>query len=1011
MQTSSRYGLTAALAAAIALGACTGSTGPQGAPGTNGTNGTNGTACTVVSTGTGATVTCGTDSVQIANGTNGSNGTNGTNGTSCTMATNADGSKTISCGSQSVTFSPTTVDFAALTTLQKADSNLNVILTGFSVDATSGAGTVTFKVNDRYGNGVRKLWRNDSTTTTLNTSIRLGLLVLVPNVNGSANDTWVSYNAAPPTGTAPNLVYSTGSAETAGTSATSKPVVDNGDGTYAYTFYRNVGQSLVATYDATKLHRFVLILSATGNPIAPVSVVRDFQPSLGITDTSKDGSADVFDPASCLECHGQFRATAVVPPAASPLLGAGFHGGARYDPRSCVACHNDQRRFATYATTDAAGVTIGSAAIPASGTWLGNLGLVQSEAFINMPVFIHKIHQGENLGLIGGPYTAVDPRDVTYPQDIRNCAKCHKTVALKDNWKNKPSRRACGACHDTAWFGAVAAKPAYMTAHVGGAYADDTLCTACHSASYIQGKHQPIAAASGTTPALVAGAGVVPTGASVITYEVSSVSTTTDTTVTPNVLRPRIVFKIKKDGTAVSFGTFNATTNPELITGADPAKPTFKGSPTAYFVWSTPQDGITAPADFNASSSLSVRTCWSTGSNCTLTSDASGNYTMIITNAVVPASAVNLTGGLGYTGPMVQTDVPGFPYDFVAGTGGLAIAPANVWKAATGYTARRAVVDSAKCNACHSPLGVSPTFHGGGRNDAPTCSFCHNPNRTSSGWSADASTFIHAIHGGGKRSVPFTWQAVSPTDTFAGVTYPGILNLCTQCHVAGGYDFSIAAVQAAVPNMLPSTVATGVFNSSPTTNPTGYFQISPYVKGDNVTNYGWGYSTSNVTRALPDGRSGTQVIGGATVNCTPAAPCTCTAANPCTQTVGTSYAYYNTTSTVVKSDGTGTPTCTDASPCTCVTSPATGAKTSCTATFATCSTTAPCEAQGTTLVKSPIVSACSACHDTEAAISHMRTNGGTFYEPRTVYATRTEQCLICHGPGTAGDISMAHMGI
>jgi OmcA/MtrC family decaheme c-type cytochrome len=259
--------------------------------------------------------------------------------------------------------------------------------------------------------------------------------------------------------------------------------------------------------------------------------------------------------------------------------------------------------------------------------------------------------------------------------------------------------------------------------------------------------------------------------------------------------------------------------------------------------------------------------------------------------------------------------------------------------------------------------------------------------------------------------VPFNWHAVSPTDTYADVTYPGVLNMCTQCHVAGGYDFSLGAVQTAVPNMLPSTVATGLFNGSATTNPTGYFSISPYVKADNATNYGWGYSTSNVTRTLPDGLSGTQVIGGVTANCTPAAPCTCTATNPCTQAVGTTFAFYNTTSTVVKSDGTGTPVCTDASPCTCVTNPASGAKTSCTATFATCSATAPCEAQGTTLVKSPIVSACSACHDTEAAISHMQTNGGSFYEPRSVYAAKTEQCLICHGPGTAGDISMAHMGI
>jgi len=32
------------------------------------------------------------------------------------------------------------------------------------------------------------------------------------------------------------------------------------------------------------------------------------------------------------------------------------------------------------------------------------------------------------------------------PQDIRNCTKCH---AETDSWKQKPSRMACLACHDS----------------------------------------------------------------------------------------------------------------------------------------------------------------------------------------------------------------------------------------------------------------------------------------------------------------------------------------------------------------------------------------------------------------------------------------------------------------------------------------------------------------------------------------------------------------------------------
>ena len=49
------------------------------------------------------------------------------------------------------------------------------------------------------------------------------------------------------------------------------------------------------------------------------------------------------------------------------------------------------------------------------------------------------------------------PEHTTYPQDIRNCTSCHdgsstsaRTTKTKDgdNWKNKPSTLACGACHD-----------------------------------------------------------------------------------------------------------------------------------------------------------------------------------------------------------------------------------------------------------------------------------------------------------------------------------------------------------------------------------------------------------------------------------------------------------------------------------------------------------------------------------------------------------------------------------
>ena len=287
------------------------------------------------------------------------------------------------------------------------------------------------------------------------------------------------------------------------------------------------------------------------------------------------------------------------------------------------------------------------------------------------------------------------------------------------------------------------------------------------------------------------------------------------------------------------FSTPTSTTS-ELM-------PNFAGSPSVYFVWAEPQDGITAPSDFNKSASAYIKDVWNGAvTTSTMTGpDGSGFYTLTMTGTTIPSTAVMLTGGVGYTygsgsPELVQTNLSAYPYTAATKVGGLAVPPPNVWKVAATYTGRRVAVDTAKCNACHGALGVAPTFHDGQRNDAPTCSFCHNPNRTSSGWSANASTFVHAIHGASKRTVPFVWHATSETDNFGKITYPNLLNNCLACHVAGYYDFSAATSLAQEPNRLFETVATGTLASSST----GSFAYSPYITQD--VDYGSAGSANNL---------------------------------------------------------------------------------------------------------------------------------------------------------------------
>jgi len=894
-------------------------------------------------------------------------GSSPTTGSSCTVVSNGDGTSTMTCpgvdgGTITLTIRNALSSFSSMTADDLAALDLQIILTSVTIPAT-GKPVVAFKAKDnKSGNVISGLPP---------AATRFALLKLVPAAKGG-NDTWVSYMAANATS-----VPSTESPATA-TSA-GGALADNGDGTYVYTFAKNVTDPANAgtTYDATATHRFAMQISQSANGLqvfAPVNVVKDFVPA-----TSEDvtGKADNVDGTACLDCHSSFRAKAG---------GTGaFHGGSRYDIRFCVACHNDQRRFTPLPGTgatpavdlDAPGIVTVDPTTKES-VWTGDATLVNGEAFINLPVFIHKLHMGEGLTLSGGSYTAIPkPYEITYPQDVRNCDKCHRAPAAQAaNFATKPSRRACGSCHDGVSFLAAAAVPAGRIPHKGGVMTDDTLCATCHPAfgaktDMIYGildSHVAIAppdptagsANPNTNVGYVPAAGAHPTGAIQLAYDVKSVSR--DATKHPSITFRFVVQDATPTGTPVVFNTYAAGTVTELMDG-------FVNSPSAYFAYAVPQDGIKAPADFNVTASGYIKSIWNgtaTGAGAgIMTFDATtGYYTLTLTGVTIPDSAVMLTGGIGYTYsvtsslPLTQINLPAYPYGdstviptCAAGLkcGGLVVTAVDVAKAATdatsgkAYAARRPIVSNANCLKCHEQLGANPSFHAGQRNDGATCAFCHNPNRTSSGWSASSSTFIHGIHGSSKRTVDFNWHAACPPNTsitdgtctkdnadpyFAKVTYPGILNNCQQCHLPGTYDFSATASASALSNLLMSTVATGTYTPTIST--------SPYVKSDGITDYGTIFSTGNLTSGTKDG-----------VACTTATPCVCTL-------------------------------------------------------------TSPCEASGTTLVKSPITAACSTCHDSANEIKHMQDMGGTFYGPRLAAMAQAEMCMMCHGPGTVAAIADVH---
>ncbi len=819
-------------------------------------------------------------------------------------------------------------------------------------------------------------------------------------------------------------------------------LLDHGDGTYTYTFFRSItsvqsfldaqtytGNNVRAdlgdlTYVPTAIHRLVIqvggAVRGTGTNTAnavqttssvpmsnPIDIVYDFVPSTGAAVSATDPNGrEIVKVSACFDCHSKFT----------------IHGGnslknwsgTRQDTRYCVVCHTEQQTYG-FANSTASGVPL---------TYTGDTRKIDGMAVGRFTPFIHRIHMGEELTRAGYNFTCrttsgvcttdgVVFNDITFPQDHRNCTKCHdgtstatNVTAQGDNWKNKPTRLACVACHDNLGY-------ADGANHTGGAWTDataDTTCagSSCHTPTEIAANHVPVTPPNPNNTLLVLGTAGgnantnaayvaanpnnLPAGAIKVTYDVKTVGRDANR-------NPYIIFRLLQNGVRTDFNTFGG--------GKTEIWDNFLGSPTAQFTFAVPQDGITAPADYNQNPSAYIKFVWNgvtPASSATLSApDSSGYYTLTLTGTVVPDNAVMLTGGIGFgyglpsntsstargTQPLTQTNLAAYPITASAfnpstgganaydgWTGGLLVAAPTVQKLASvdaaaslTYTARRQIVDNSTCNKCHERLGVftAAAFHAGQRNDANTCAWCHRPNQTSSGWSADSESYIHAIHSAAKRSNPFTWHASSTTSSFANVTFPGVLRNCTACHLSGTADFSATASSNAVPNRLYRTVGAGIYNRT---------------AGTSITTY-----TYNSGSASCVGATGAAQTAVGAFSISPTAYGIVDLTN---YGVGFSYNAGKTTTS---------PTCDPVGTVIPGLAPGGASGTAAGSTFA---------AQSNTLVISPITTACFACHDSNTAMAHMRQNGGSIYAPRSTALATQEQCLICHGPGTIGAIADMH---
>ena len=252
--------------------------------------------------------------------------------------------------------------------------------------------------------GLADIWEDD------NRFVRFTITKLVPGTNGDASS-WVAYTRE-----------ETGDGSTAPDYDTGSSLVDNGDGTYVFTFNTDVDDVSGVDYEASLTHRVAGQIGSGDVALEAQNLVYDFVPAGGaVTQTRNIASI-----TSCNECHDQLV----------------FHGR-RYLVQYCVNCHNPD--------------------------------LAEGEG--DMAFMTHKLHAGLKFDVLDD---GIDYSEVTYPQSLANCRKCHtaedEATPDGDNWKTVPTMQACASCHEISFTDPPAEG---LTLHSGGAQADNSMCATC----------------------------------------------------------------------------------------------------------------------------------------------------------------------------------------------------------------------------------------------------------------------------------------------------------------------------------------------------------------------------------------------------------------------------------------------------------------------------------------------------------------------------------------------------
>ena len=311
----------------------------------------------------------------------------------------------------------------------------------------------------------------------------------------------------------------------------------------------------------------------------------------------------------------------------------GGHFDTRPDVRNCILCHNDQQRIGSGTTFGAEVTSVNGVFPPLTPAQIANRRLAprigDGEVMFDMPIMIHKFHMGDRLTKTAYNFDGVKFNEAVYTQDVTNCRKCHSAdtpaelaaTPQGNNWKDKPSRLACGSCHDGINWTTGAG-------HVGGPAANDSLCYVCHTPVAIDTINHVTPNATPNNPS-------VPAGATNFTYEISSVTVNASN-------QPVVKFRIMAvtppatTATAVKFVKSTGTGGVNPLTG-------FTGAPSFLVAYAKAQDGIASPADFN-----------------NLGNGVLGAQPVSVSIAKLCDTSVDASGTVGTQGSMTGPDADGY---------------------------------------------------------------------------------------------------------------------------------------------------------------------------------------------------------------------------------------------------------------------------------------------------------------------------------------------------------------